>query len=134
MKSSNPKPRRTFKKSAFLFFQKICYYYKVAYNLVMLYFKTIHFVLKIWRKERCSLFVNPVDLKRDQHRQLQVMRLRAEQRAPDFYINELAEARWQIRDLTKKLEQANRINRALANELALMQAEVHPCEMDVQVK
>lgn len=61
------------------------------------------------------------------------MRLRAEQQAPDFYASELAEARWQISDLTKKLEKAHRANRELQAELALMQLEVRPHAITMQV-
>lgn len=72
------------------------------------------------------MFINSVDLKRNQQRKLDVMRIRAEQQAPDYYASELAEARWQIGDLTKKLEEANRTNRALQARIALLQLEYRP--------
>ena len=51
------------------------------------------------------MVINSVDLKRNQQRQLNVMRLRAEQQAPDFYASELAAARWRISELEKKLQE-----------------------------
>ena len=69
----------------------------------MSYLYIIYFCFqRLRQKARC--YLNAVDLKRTQNRQLQVLRLRAEQQAPDAYASELAEARWRIADLERKLQ------------------------------
>ena len=71
------------------------------------------------------MFVNPVDLRHNQYRQLQAMRIRAEQQAPDSYASELAGARWQIENLTKKLEDERRINSELEAEIAFLKLQMN---------